>query len=119
MLRPSSDINYCVSDMYLKIVRGVWVESELNVREQQVAFLFERLRKEGARVEEQDRIILNTYVKGSLSGIDLLAHACQFAQVSSYRDWMLSRDPSTDEKSRLLSVAQVLESFYDCLKNRS
>lgn len=95
------------------------MENELNVREQQVTFLFERLREEGSHLDERDRIILNTYVRGSISGVDMLAHACQFPDVTSYRNWMLSGNTWIGQKCRFLSVEQVLEEFYRLIKIRS
>ncbi len=59
-----------------------------NMCGQRVAQMLEVLSLEGITVDDGDISMLCSYVKGTVSGHDLLAHAYQFATLSSYQDWL-------------------------------
>jgi hypothetical protein len=59
-----------------------------NMRGQRVAQMLHALTSEGVTVDDSDMSILCAYLKGNVSGRDLLAHACQFSTLSSYQHWL-------------------------------
>jgi hypothetical protein len=59
-----------------------------NMCGQRVAQMLHVLSLEGITVDDGDISMLCSYMKGTVSGRDLLAHVYQFATLSSYQDWL-------------------------------
>jgi hypothetical protein len=80
-----------------------------NMRGERVAHMINALRNEGVVVGDTDIIMLNAFVKGEVSGQDLLAHACQFCTLSSYQEWLKkSFESHVDKLKPRPSVEQIV-----------
>jgi hypothetical protein len=80
-----------------------------NMRGQRVAQMLHALTLEGITVDDSDISILFGYLKGNVSGHDLLAHACQFTTLSAYQDWLCMTLKTSGRKSTSSpSVEQIV-----------
>jgi len=57
--------------------RGTWT-----------AQMMHRLEAEGISICQSDSGMLGAYLRNEISGKDLLAHVCQFKDLSSYQQWL-------------------------------
>jgi len=74
-----------------------------SLRGKRVAQTINSLEEEGIVVSESDEAMLRAYVRGTISGQDLLAHVAQFSDLSSYQDWLHGRLG----ESRLANATEV------------
>ena len=58
------------------------------MRRRHVARIIQVLALDKIAVEQNDLVMLIAYVKGDVSGQDLLAHVHQFSSLMSYQDWL-------------------------------
>ena len=80
-----------------------------NMCGQPMAQMLHVLSLEGITINDSDMSMLCSYMKGTVSGHDLLAHTCQFATLSSYQDW-LNMTSRTDDGNlgSLATVEQIV-----------
>lgn len=88
-------------------------------RAQQVQQVIEHLTIEGVRIEQSDSLMLKAYIEETVSGLDLLAHAHQFATMVDYHDWWLNRQETLVGTPMLnISVEYVLKEFEDSMRQK-
>jgi hypothetical protein len=90
------------------------------LRGKRVAQMMNELEAEGVIISEADQAMLCAYVKGAVSGADLLAHAVQFRDLSSYQRWLCSNFGGTyPAMSSEVSIEQLLAEMASSLRYRS
>jgi hypothetical protein len=52
------------------------------------AQMVSRLESDGISICQSDNGMLGAYLRSEISGKDLLAHVCQFKDLSSYQQWL-------------------------------
>ena len=52
------------------------------------AQMVRRLESDGISICQYDNGVLGAYLRSEISGKDLLAHVCQFKDLSSYQQWL-------------------------------
>jgi len=70
-----------------------------NMCGQPIARMLHVLSLEGIAVDDGDISMLCGYMKGTISGHDLLTHAYQFATLPSYQDWLSTSSRTHDGNS--------------------
>ena len=81
-----------------------------NLRGQRVAHMLNAISREGVAIDHDDIVILDGYVRGVISGRDLLAHACQFEDLSSYQEWLKGRCAAISGRLHSdVSVEQIVD----------
>lgn len=79
------------------------------LRGKRVAQMINDLEDEGIAVSASDEAMLRAYVRGTISGPDLLTHATQFDDLSSYQDWLHSRlSDASQANASEVSVEQLV-----------
>jgi len=64
---------------------------------------------EGIRIDRHDLTMIDAYVRGEVSGRDLLAHVCQFTTLTSYQEWLTMRvDRHASGLNTSVSVEQIV-----------
>ena len=90
------------------------------LRGKRVAQMMNELEAEGVVISEADQAMLRAYVKGSVSGADLLAHAVQFCDLSSYQSWLCGNfGGSYPAMSSEVSIEQLVTEMASSLRHRS
>jgi len=90
-----------------------------SVRARQAAETIRDLAAEGLRFDQKDMLMLEAYIRGTLSSIDMLTHALQFATADEYHDWL--REPQKIQANvtrTRVSVDQMLREFQNQVKRR-
>lgn len=111
----------------LQLSRSCWLAG-INVRGgmlqklrgKRVAQMINELEAEGVVISEAVQAMLCAYVKGSVSGADLLAHAVQFCDLSSYQSWLSSNfGGAYPTMSSEVSIEQLVAEMASSLRHRS
>lgn len=90
------------------------------LRGKRVAQMMNELEAEGVVISEADQAMLCAYVKGTVSGADLLAHAVQFCDLSSYQSWLCSNfEGAYSAMSSEVSIEQLMAEMASSLRHRS
>lgn len=88
-----------------------------NMRGERVAHMIDALGNEGVVVDDNDMIMLDAFVKGKISGQDLLAHASQFCTLSSYQEWLKrSLENQVDKLKSPPTVEQIVTEVKNCIR---
>lgn len=84
-----------------------------------IARMVNDLEHEGVVISPADEAMLRALVMGLISGSDLLAHAIQFDDLSSYQDWLCSRllEPTNASASEV-SIEQLVREVADGFRRR-
>ena len=86
---------------------------------QRAAKMLDVLIFEGVAVDDGDVSMLCSYIRGSISGQDLLAHVHQFATLSSYQDWLSTTSTMhSDNSNSVPSVEQVIAEFEQFIRRK-
>lgn len=90
------------------------------LRGKRVAQMMIDLEAEGVAISVTDEAMLSAYVRGVVSGEDLLAHTAQFCDLSSYQKWLYSRfEGYYPSRSSAISVEQVVAEVALNLRHKS
>jgi len=90
------------------------------LRGKRVAQMMNELEAEGVVISEADQAMLCAYVKGTVSGTDLLAHAVQFCDLSSYQSWLCGNfGGAYPTMSSEVSIEQLVAEMASSLRHRS
>jgi len=90
------------------------------LRGKRVAQMVNELEAEGVVISEADQAMLCAYVKGTVSGADLLAHAIQFCDLSSYQSWLCSNfGGGYPAMSSEVPIEQLIAEMASSLRHRS
>jgi len=89
-----------------------------NLRSEVVSQIITCLAAEGLHVADADILILEAYIRGTLTSIDFLAHSRQFATLAEYEDWLLEHHGTSTEMPMDISVEQLLREFQEHVKRR-
>lgn len=65
-----------------------------SVRARRVAETIRNLAAEGLQVDPTDMLMLEAYIRGTVTSIDMLTHARQFTTADEYHDWLLEQGDS-------------------------
>jgi len=89
------------------------------VRARRAAETIRNLAVEGLQVDHVDMLMLKAYIRGAVTGIDMLNHVLQFTTADEYYDWLLEHQETHADVSRSrVSVEQVLREFENYVKRR-
>lgn len=90
------------------------------LRGKRVARMINGLEEGGVVVSASDEAMLRAYVRGTISGRDLLAQVAQFSDLSSYQDWLRGRvDESRQADAIEVSVEQLVREVESGLRRKS
>lgn len=79
------------------------------LRGKRVAQMISRLEEDEIILSASDEAMLCAYVRGTICGRDLLMHATQFTDFSSYQDWLLNcLNESSQANVSEVSVEQLV-----------
>jgi len=88
-------------------------------RERHVAQMLASSRLEGIEPDETDQLLLQGYVKGTVSLEDLLTHARQFATAAAYDEWLRAHvQTAIDGPRTSISHDQVMAEMRALIKRK-
>lgn len=101
---------------FLSECRG---HSMWKLRGKRIADLINELEAEGVSIDTEDEVMLGAYVRGDVCDTDLIAHVCQFQDLSAYQEWLhLSRVAGFRTGRSSASVEQVVREVADQLRRK-
>lgn len=75
---------------------------------------------DGFQISHEDMLMLEGYIRGTISGVDMLTYAHQFTTADAYRDWLIAhRKTESDVLTSNVSVEEVLREFQNYIKRKS
>ena len=81
--------------------------------------MIDNLLADGVQINHEDQVMLYAYIRGTVSALDLLAHARQFPTADAYHEWLNENsDLLVDIKSLAFSVKQVLKEFQNSIRRK-